>query len=675
MYSGTLTGLQVSFSLVCWGSLVYGWDMSCRPRSVAVTVGVPLLVYCGWYGAGCCLMAYALPLRFLELPFVLPAIVAALYVPSCASSVLVWNRLLRRRLHPRPALDFEPVELELEPAMASGAGGTLVSDLDSPRPAQPCLNAKTAARDAPANAQPGAPLLAGAPGGRGGPGPRRASDLSVAGSDERERPAPRRKHLALAWGAGAERDALGPASDDTLDGSLAPPPSEEEAGPGKEEDGPRAQAAQAGAEAGPLTATSPSSRMAISLALSASEAGTPRARLLRGQALRAGRRRFLDDAPEMAWRLLKFMGGLTVQIYPMWGYVFLFSLFEDSGSAQVLISLAFSVLSFATCFAILRAYRGFLGDLLPDYGGPAMALLWLLVRVYPLPRRRAAAHERPSSSTSSAASACCDCVVCFAPLLTTRVSDDVGRRLYTVGPRTPPRPARPRPAPPRATRGQVPASVLVLTRPMRRLSSALASTASLLRWRRRPRSVADSHPHLPALAGPPLAAITREHGGVELVRESGRALFFLQALSSISASVQFVVILTVFRFGPARALFPYHEAVLPARGYAACLLAAAASVAIMAACLGAVWLLSARGPAGPGPGGAAAGPGAGAASARLCSAAVRDGFEIGWTMVDVFGKRIAGMWMTSVLITTAAVCRHYGVFSVVFPAAFVPSAL
>eukprot|EP00741_Cyanophora_paradoxa_P014970 tig00020830_g14443.t1 len=650
MYSGSITGLCVSFSLVCWGSLVYGWEMSLRPRSLAVTVGVPLLVYCGWYWAGVSLMAYAFPLRFLELPLILPAVVAGLYVPSCASSVAIWNRLLRRRLHPSPTplspAGFEPVELDGRGSGGAAAATPFDSDPETPLP--------------PPFEPPGTP----SPRAVGAPSPLppavSAPSLGAALQPEPRRTARSRARF-VADLDGCERDCdagAGPRS--SLDGlpprtplarlAWAQAPGAATAG------GPDSEGASEAASAAPPLTGRASSRAALSVAAS-SRAGGP------ARSLRSGRRQSLADAPDMAWRLLKFMGGLTVQIYPMWGYIFLFALFENSGVAQVFISIAFSLLSFFTCFAILRVYRNFLCDLLPDHGGPALALLWLL---HLLRSFRLLVSFRSSSDAVLVFGVVSDAAVCFAPLLAGSASKSFARRLHGV-------------------------VSYVLTRPMRRLSSAIATRSQLASWRisrsrsklplpwRRSRSL--SHSQLPQ---PPPSDRDRERelrgGGAALVRESGRALFFLQALASIMASVQFVVILTVFRFGTARVLFPYHEEVLPGRGYAACLLAAAASVAILSACLGAAWLLSSR----PTPPHVAAGGGAAAtlgpgqapdlsASARVRS--VKDGFEIGWAMVDLFGKRIAGMWMTSVLITTAAMVKTYNIFAVVFPSAFVPSGI
>eukprot|EP00741_Cyanophora_paradoxa_P022217 tig00021438_g21447.t1 len=77
-------------------------------------------------------------------------------------------------------------------------------------------------------------------------------------------------------------------------------------------------------------------------------------------------------------RLMIFFSGLLLVVYPLWGYLFLFSLFANSGAAQVAVSVCFSFVSAGMCFGFLRVFRGPLCALLPDNGGQAFVLLYLL---------------------------------------------------------------------------------------------------------------------------------------------------------------------------------------------------------------------------------------------------------------------------------------------------------
>eukprot|EP00741_Cyanophora_paradoxa_P022216 tig00021438_g21446.t1 len=123
------------------------------------------------------------------------------------------------------------------------------------------------------------------------------------------------------------------------------------------------------------------------------------------------------------------------------------------------------------------------------------------------------------------------------------------------------------------------------------------------------------------------------------------------------ASLQFVAIATVLRYSRVAPLFPFHPAALPDGDFAACVAAALASAACIALGLAGLHLLSARS----------------AALARTGrQRAVKDGFELGWALVDGSAWRVVAVWAVSTMVSAPALLRVMRIYSVVFPGAYVP---
>eukprot|EP00741_Cyanophora_paradoxa_P011157 tig00020553_g10778.t1 len=694
MYSAGLTGPMVCFSLVTWASLIFHWRLR-SAREWPLVFGVPVLAYSAVFFAACGALAYGVP-DSLRVAFIPPAAVSFLYVPSSYITVTVWKSVRRRRMrrlgasgnissHSLPPPE-DPVPLQapepegdggypvpvhvLDPAVL---GGRVPSSGNS-TPGSPELAPEPEGYGKPSWEEsappdkgfpPSSPLGDPEPGGVNGPLPGTVEQkLDVPGDGEggetpaprvphfstppHPRPTPPRTHLRFEphpfpefapRGAATDRPTgrpspillhaypktarAHPSSSSSWkasgrSGRYTPQPAlqtegEDGGGGGGGGGKPPAKPPPPALAVVPLPQSPPAGAQAVfpTGAGAAGRPGGPRSPLV------APLRTTVEPPPHerkhLAKDLLTWMLGLTVIIWPMWGYLFLFALFSFSSVAQVIVSLAFSIVSFSTCYAVLRIFRTFLYSLLPDHGGHALALLWLL---HLLRSMRLMGSFRASSYAVLAFGVVSDAAVTFAPLLLGNIS--------------------------RAFTNRLGRAVSTILRPAkgRGLWPFLTGRGEKEKEER----------------GGGLGDETRREA-VRLVREGGRALFFLQALASIMASGQFVAIMTMFRYGRSRILYPFHPDILPWETYAACIVAAASSVVFLSLCLLGVRIFAKTR----------------AARSSRRAAALEDGFELGWSMVDCFGYRIAIMWMTSTLISTATIVRTYNIFSVVFPAAFVPS--